>query len=195
MNKKGKKNELFNRVKVAVIIALLVGGSSPWWWKEFKNYFIPEDKAVRTELRMEGVERVKSFRQQFELCDISLKFSVADKIDLVNSFKEELSVLDKYVNPKYDKYKFMSIVSELKTLSEVSKQDTLSFVTNAFELLPQETDLLLRYLNLYRSTPNDQGGAEYLHKSEQQLGRIMELLEKLRIPWSEEIEPFPNCTF
>ncbi len=28
------KNDIFNKIVVPVVIAILVGGTSPWWWQE-----------------------------------------------------------------------------------------------------------------------------------------------------------------
>lgn len=35
MTTEKKKTGIVSQIFVAVIIALLVGGTSPWWWKEF----------------------------------------------------------------------------------------------------------------------------------------------------------------
>lgn len=41
MSEDGKKSPVFSQILVAVVIALLAGGSAPWWWNEAKILFRP----------------------------------------------------------------------------------------------------------------------------------------------------------
>lgn len=77
----------------AVIIALLIGSSAPWWWQPVMNWLGGSREVARAELMREGVARVKSFRERFELCKIPSTFLVDEKIAFVDGFTNDLLMM------------------------------------------------------------------------------------------------------
>lgn len=136
------------------------------------------------EFEREAQNRVKRFRQQFSLCELPSRFFVDDKIDLVDKFAQQVTDLDKSVTPKYEHYDFRALESQLPAGSEN--------VLSAFARLPRETAVLRQYLSSYQSTPNEQGGAEFLRKADQQLIEVVRLVNELRNQWPTQVAAFPT---
>lgn len=139
---------------------------------------------LRAGLVPEAQNRVRRFRQQFSLCRLRSTFLVDDKIKLIEQFDKQVAALDECVNPRYKQYGFRALVSELPATSDK--------MLSAFARLLAESAALRQYLSAYQMTPNDKGGAEFLYKSEQQLIKLVKLVNELRVPWPKEVEPFPE---
>nr|VFK69890.1 MAG: hypothetical protein BECKUNK1418H_GA0071006_102039 [Candidatus Kentron sp. UNK] len=138
----------------------------------------------------EGAACLNALRQSFRLCEISSTFFVFSKVKLVDGFIEQLSNLDKYVDPKYKEHKFSSLISALANDSANGEFENASLT---IERLHRATELLAQYLEAYGATQNDHGGHEFLYKYREQLGSVIDLLEELRKPWNNKVSKFPVC--
>lgn len=66
MGANSKGPGIFKQIIVAVVIAILVGGTAPWWWKEF---FGESQQPVSTIDRLDEMDRDDLLQRQQELED------------------------------------------------------------------------------------------------------------------------------